>query len=210
MIIYHTKKHMKKSILIIAIVAVVALVISGVIFISNNNSKPVIEIATAENLDAVVTQVYEKANLGLGSLMTNVVDVTDSEAVTFYTGLKSNQNVEHVVVSEPMMSSQAYSFVLVKVSEDADIETMKKEMLDNIDTRKWICVEAEKVYVTNHASLICLVMADEEWAKPVYNSFKEVVQDKVGEELERTAAVAEIPDNQFENSGLPGDAQLDV
>lgn len=201
---------MKKSILIVAIVLAVVLIIGGVIVISNNNSKPVIDIATAENLELVVTQVYEKANLELGSLMTNVVDVADSEAVTFYTGLKSNNNVEHVVVSEPMMSSQAYSFVLVKVSEDADIETMKKEMLDNIDTRKWICVEAEKVYVTNHSSLICLVMADEEWAKPVYNSFKEVVQEKVGEELERTAEVAELPDNQFENSGLPGNAQLDV
>ena len=197
---------MKKSILIIAIILVIALIIGGVVFLSNNGSKPVIDIATAENLEEIISQVNEKANLGLASLASTVVDVTDSESVKYYTGLQSNANVESVVVSEPMMSSQAYSFVLVKVSEEADVEAMKKEMVDNIDTRKWICVEAEKVYATNHSNLICLVMSNEEWAKPVYNAFKEVVQEKVGEELERTAEVAEMPDD-FDYEGLPGAQQ---
>ena len=197
---------MKKSILIIAIILVIALIIGGVVFLSNNGSKPVIDIATAENLEEIISQVNEKANLGLASLASTVVDVTDSESVKYYTGLQSNANVESVVVSEPMMSSQAYSFVLVKVSEEADVEAMKKEMVDNIDTRKWICVEAEKVYATNHSNLICLVMSNEEWAKPVYNAFKEVVQEKVGAEWERTAEVAEMPDD-FDYEGLPGAQQ---
>jgi len=62
---------------------------------------------------------------------------------------------------------------------------MKQEMLDNIDVRKWICVQAERVYVTNYNDVIFLVMASEEWAKPVYDEFKNLVGGKVGKELVR-------------------------
>ena len=107
-----------------------------------------------------------------------------------YTGLKSTNNVETIVVSEPMMSSQAYSLVMVKTtSKKADIESMKQEMIDNINTRKWICVEAEKVYVTNYKDVIFLVMASDEWATPVYNEFKNLVGGKVGEELVKTTEI---------------------
>lgn len=199
---------MKKGIVYVAIVILVAVIIGAVVFFVNSNNGTVVEMATEENLAQLVSQVNKNANLGL-SLETNIVDVTDEETVKVFTGLSSNANVESLVVSEPMMSSQAYSFVLVKVSEDADIETMKKEMLDNINMRKWICVEAEKVYVTNHSNLICLVMASEEWANPVYNAFKEVVQNKIGEELERSAEVWELPDEmlEFENDGVPVEQQ---
>lgn len=195
-----------KIILIIAIVAVVALIIGGVAFFSNNQ-KPVVEMDTAENLDAIITQVYEKANLELASLMTSPIDVTDVEMVQSFTGLKSNENVELLVVSEPMMSSQAYSLVLVKAKENANVEEMKAEMLNNINTRKWLCVEAEKVYVTNHSDLICLVMSSEEWAKPVYNAFKEIVQNKVGEELEKTAETVALPEEQLPGGEIPIDEQ---
>ena len=195
-----------KVILVIAIVLVVALIIGGVTFFSKNE-KPVVEMATEENLNTIITQVYEKANLELASLMTSPIDVTDEEMLKSFTGLQSNKNVELALVSEPMMSSQAYSFVLVKVSKEANVEEMKTEMLNNIDTRKWICVEAEKVYITNHSDLICLVMSNEEWAKPVYNAFKEIVQNKVGEELEKSAEAVELPEDQFPGQELPIDEE---
>ena len=80
-------------------------------------------------------------------------------------------------------------------------------MLNNINTRKWLCVEAEKVYVTNHSDLICLVMSSEEWAKPVYNAFKEIVQNKVGEELEKTAETVALPEEQLPGGEIPIDEQ---
>lgn len=177
---------MKKTIIIIvSILVVIALVVGG-IFLLNKEEKPVVSMATSSDLENIINSIYEKANIELPMLMTNVVEVSDVEAVTSFTGLKSNENIEQVVVSEPMMTSQAYSLVLVKVKEGADVESIKKEMVDNIDTRKWICVTADKLYATNHTNLICLVMSREELAKPIYNTFKEVVEQKVGTELERT------------------------
>ena len=177
---------MKKTIsIIVAILVVIALVVGG-IFLLNKEEKTVVNMATSEDLENIINSIYEKANVELPMLMTNVVDVSDVEAVTYSTGLKSNENIEQVVVSEPMMTSQAYSLVLVKVKEGADVESIKKEMVDSIDTRKWICVTADNLYATNHSDLICLVMSREELAKPIYNAFKEVVNQNVGTELERT------------------------
>lgn len=175
--------------IVIAVVVVVLVAIVGLVFVMNKNSATSIAMETAQDLEGVINTINANVNSELASLMTNVVDVTDSESVSFFTGLESNENVEAVVVSEPMMTSQAYSFVLVKVSENADVESMKQQMLDNIDTRKWICVTAEKVYVTNHENLICLVMAREELAKPVYNEFKSLVDQKIGKELEKTEQI---------------------
>lgn len=177
---------MKKTIIIIvSILVVIALVVGAVFLINNKGEKSVLSMATSEDLENIINSIYEKANIELPMLMTNVVDVSDVEAVTSFTGLKSNENIEQVVVSEPMMTSQAYSLVLVKVKEGADVESIKKEMVDNIDTRKWICVTADTLYATNHSNLICLVMSREELTKPIYNAFKEVVNQKVGKELER-------------------------
>lgn len=174
---------MKKTIIIVvAIILVIALVVGG-IFVFNKEEKPVVSMSTSEDLENIINSIYEKANIELPMLMTNVVDISDEEVLKSFTGLKSKENVEQVVVSEPMMTSQAYSLVLVKVADGADVETMKKEMVDNIDTRKWICVTADSLYATNHTNLICLVMSRDEVAKPIYNAFKEIVEEKVGKEL---------------------------
>lgn len=180
---------MNKKIVIAIVVVVFIVAVLSVVFVLNKDNGAAVAMETSQDLVGIINTINTNVNSELASLMTNVVDVTDSESVTFFTGLASNENVEAVVVSEPMMTSQAYSFALVKVSENADIETMKQQMLDNIDTRKWICVTAEKVYVTNHENLICLVMASEELAKPVYDEFKNLVNNKVGKELEKTEQI---------------------
>lgn len=178
---------MKKTIIIVvSILVVIALVVGGGILLLNKEEKPVVSMATSEDLENIINSIYEKANVELPMLMTNVVDISDEMTLTSFTGLKSKDNIEQVVVSEPMMTSQAYSLVLVKVAEGGDVQAIKKEMVDNIDTRKWICVTADKLYATNHTNLICLVMSREELAKPIYNAFKDVVEGKVGTELERT------------------------
>jgi len=153
--------------------------------------KPLIQAETSADLSNIISKIDSSANLGLASLATNVVDVSDNDMVSYMTGLSSNANVDAVVVSEPMMSSQAYSLVLVKAKDGADVESMKQQMLNNIDTRKWICVEAEKVYVTNYNNLICLVMSNEEAASKVHNSFKNLVNGEVGKVLVRTTSASQ-------------------
>lgn len=184
---------MKKN-LIYIIIGVIVIVgsIVGILFVMQNKKSNGLKLKTTAEMKTMFEKIYSDLGNTLPSLETNEIDINDANLVTTYTGLKSNKDIEAVVVSEPLMNAQAYSAVAVKVKDGADIETIKKEMLDNIDTNKWICVSAEKVYATNSGNIIFLVMSDEEWAKPVYENFKKYANNETGKELERTEDFGDV------------------
>lgn len=71
---------------------------------------------------------------------------------------------EEAMVSESLTGSIAHSVVLIRMKNDAtskDIEEAKKEIKEKVDPRKWICVEAEKVYVESKGNLIILIMSND-------------------------------------------------
>lgn len=184
---------MKKNLIYIIIgVIVIVGIIVGILFVMQNKKSNGLKLKTTAEMKAMFEKIYSDLGDTLPSLETNEIDINDANLVTTYTGLKSNKDIEAVVVSEPLMNAQAYSAVAVKVKDGADIETIKKEMLDNIDTNKWICVSAEKVYATNSGNIIFLVMSDEEWAKPVYENFKKYANNETGKELERTEDFGDV------------------
>lgn len=149
---------------------------------NNNEDLNEIDLNTVEDLQNLITKVYENVEIELPRLNTTVIDINNTELLKYNTGLDSNENIESVVVSEPLMSSQAYSLVLVKIKNGTDIESIKQRIFENIDTRKWICVEADELYVTDSQNVIFLLMANEEWATPVYNSLKTIL-GHTGKEL---------------------------
>jgi len=195
------KLIMKKSILIIiAIVAVIAIAILAVtILLLNAKPKTDLEpINTAEDLSALVEKIYEGQDEELipPSVQTQIIDTTDEEFVQYVTGLESAKDVELVVVSEPMITSQAYSLILVKVKDGVNADEVAKTMSENVDTRKWICVTAEKLYATSSGDVVCLVMTKAETAKVIYERFK-TLAGTVSEEYERTEEEAELPPEMY-------------
>ena len=184
---------MKKTIIIIAVVAIVALIIGGIL-LSGNKQTSGIKLETAEDMVALIEKIYTQTEMPLQSLQTAEIDISDEMMLQSFTGLSSNKDIKTLVVSEPMMTSQAYSLVMVKATENADVEAMKQEMVDNINTRKWICVSAEKLYATNSGDIIFLVMSSEQLAKPVYEAFKKEAGE-IGKELQKSEEVVEIPDD---------------
>lgn len=185
---------MKKQTIIAIVIAVIVVlaIIVGVVVWNNQKSNGGTTIETASQMKEMFKSIYNKLGDKLPDLETQKIDVSDASMVKAYTGLQSNENVETIVVSEPSMSSQAYSAVAVKVKAGANVENMKQEMLDNIDMAKWICVSASNLYITNSGNTIFMVMSDEDWAKPVYDAFKEYVNNKVGKELDKISSDADI------------------
>lgn len=93
------------------------------------------------------------------------VDLTDTSedglwAITYNTGLSSAEKIKDIAVYEPMMGSIAFSMVLVRLNDAADAKTVAQEMSDNIDTRKWICVEANEKIVVGYSDVVMLIMLD--------------------------------------------------
>lgn len=164
--------------------------------VENKNEVVNIEINSAEDLSLFVDTLYAgKENL-FSSLMSQPIDVTDSESVSYMTGLENGNDLEYLVVSEPMMSSQAYSLVIAKIKDGADADSIAKKMSENIDMRKWICVSAEVLYATSTEDLVFLVMSSEEMAKPVYDAFKDKV-GAFGEEYSKKEVVEELPEDMY-------------
>ena len=182
------KKQTMITIIVIAIIAIIAIV--GVIIVKNNNNTTnggtSVKIESEKDMKSMLKSIYSKNKNVLPELETEEIDVSNSDLVTSYTGIQSTGNVESLVVLEPLMSSQAYSAVALKVKSNANIETVKEEILNNVDMGKWICVSAEKLYVTNYNNIIFFVMSDEDWATATYNSFKEYVGNEIWKELQKS------------------------
>lgn len=172
-----------KIVMMIIVMLVAAAVIIYLVSTMGTSSKSNLTISSSQDLENLVNQIYEGVET-FPSVATMSVDITDKEAVTYSTGITSTDKIDFAVVSEPMMSSQAYSMVLVKVKSSKDADTIAKEMNDNINPDKWICVSADKVYTTSSGDVICLVMASEEMAKPVYDKFK-TLAGEIGKEYVR-------------------------
>ena len=182
------KKQTMITIIVIAIIAIIAIV--GVVIVKNNNNTTnggtSVKIESGKDMKSMLKSIYSENKDALPKLETEEIDVSNSDLVTSYTGIQSTGNVESLVVLEPLMSSQAYSAVALKVKSNANIETVKEEILNNVDMRKWICVSAEKLYITNYNNIIFFVMSDEDWATATYNSFKEYVGNEIGKELQKS------------------------
>ncbi len=191
-------KNQTKIITTLVVVAIVIIAIIAVIMLKDkkeNNSK-LGEISSSEDLVNLVEKIYAEEEVRLPNVETNVIDVTDNNMVKSFTGLENGDDLEYLVVSEPMMSSQAYSFVIAKVKNGTNANEIAKTMSENVDQRKWICVTAEKLYATNSGDIVCLVMSTEDWAKPVYDAFKNLA-GSVGKEYEKTAEEGELPDELY-------------
>ena len=91
------------------------------------------------------------------------VDLTDSTedglwAIKSYTGLEDASQITEAAAYEPMMGSMAFSMVLVRTAEGASASKVAEAMKSGIDTRKWICVEADDLKVAGFGDVVMLVM----------------------------------------------------
>ena len=188
-----------KIVIIITVILVAAVVILGLNFFKDKNSeKPIsnLTVNTAEDLTSLVDKIYEGVTIEMPMLQTMQLDIVDVDQLNSFTGLSSSEGIEYVVVSEPMMTSQAYSLVLVKVKGGVNANDIAKAMNENINARKWLCVAAEKVYTAASGDVVCLVMSNKDTAKAVYDSFK-IQAGSVSQEYERTVEEPELPEDMY-------------
>lgn len=126
--------------------------------------------ATDENvlqLDAELSELLDKMYAIKEpdfDVETDTVDFDDEYAVSSYIGLTMDdvKKLDAAIVSEPMMGSQAYSLVLVRLKDKADAADIAQKMADGINPRKWVCVEADELTVVSKDNIIMLFMADHE------------------------------------------------
>ena len=115
------------------------------------------------------------------------IDLTDTSedglwAVKYYTGLDNADSITEAAFFEPMMGSIAFSMVAVRVAEGADAKTVAEGMKNGIDTRKWICVEADDLMVAGYGDVVMLIMVASDsglTAQSFVDAFGQVVGGEV-------------------------------
>ena len=160
---------MKKSIIIIISVVVIAIIVLGIYFVTgksddnSNNTKQndilqnsvndkgqtdledtkITLINSEADLKDLVGKVYTNAGIDTSGLETQEVDLSDESLVKSYSGLDNSNEIEYMVVSEPLINARAYSLVACKVKDGKNANEIAEQMSENVDMRKWICVSAE-------------------------------------------------------------------
>lgn len=108
-------------------------------------------------LSEIAGEIYEKKPVEL-RLETRELDLSNLDLLKYNTGLSDASKIEEAVVSEPLITTQAYSMALVRVKEGEDAKAVGEEMLKGIDQRKWICVEADDLKVMGCNQVVVLIM----------------------------------------------------
>ena len=116
----------------------------------------VVELSAMETLLNSIVEIQPVEFMGMAA----PVDLTDADAVLYMTGLESVEGVTEAASFEPMIGSIPFSMVAVQVAEGADAEAVAEAMKNGIDTRKWVCVEANDLMVVTHENVVLLVMVN--------------------------------------------------
>ena len=106
----------------------------------------------------IIDQIYAKYPVTEMPLGTMEIDINDADMLKMFTGLDSASKIESAAASETMMGSQAYSLVVVKTKSAKDAESVLEEMVNGIDQRKWICVEADDLSAAHTGNVVVLMM----------------------------------------------------
>ena len=122
-------------------------------------SEPEFVLTETEEL---LNKIYEHVTVEL-PLMTMPIDLTDEFAVTTYTGAASAEGMIEGAFNESMIGAQAYSLSLVKCESADKAAELAQTMFDNIDTRKWVCVEATEKQAVVCGDLAFFVMLNPEY-----------------------------------------------
>lgn len=128
------------------------------------------------------SEIEEKvAAQQLADTMAEILDGVDDLPMPMETELTAEQFPAYLFIdyiegaealaSDAAIGAIAHSVCLLKLPEGKDAAAVAKDIEENADARKWICVEAKKVVVSQHGRLILLVMSKEAAADAISTNF---------------------------------------
>ncbi len=107
-------------------------------------------------------------------------DIPDTDTIiindnnfNYYLG-NANLKYKQAIASEPKISSVAHLVVIIRLDNNENVQNAIKQIEENIDPRRWVCVEAEKTIVEANGNVIILVMSNANSAEKIIENFKNI------------------------------------
>lgn len=141
----------------IALVLIVALLLCGC---AGKRAPATVDM----ELGAIIDGIYEQHPMENFTMVNEFVDLEDEWAPQGYLGLETADGIKEAMFSESMIGSHPYSLVVARVENTDQIADIASKMLHGIDTRKWVCVEADDLQVVYYGDVILLIMVGSNYA----------------------------------------------
>ncbi len=118
-------------------------------------------------LETILDDVVANTELSSDDYKGMITDGTQTAEITedmeeYHMG-STDYTFTRAIIREPMMSSQAFSLMLIATETEEEAKALSEEIGGTVDPKKWVCVwvEDEDVKVTTSGNLVLVVMAEE-------------------------------------------------
>lgn len=129
---------------------------------------------TSKNVEGKLTDIMDKLYTGVKDedkpMALTTTELTDENFENF--AFVNDIDYKEAVVSESMTGSIPHSVVLIRLNDANDAKKVVEEIEKNANPRKWLCVEAEKVYVMSKGDLVVLIMSNNELSSKIKSNFE--------------------------------------
>ncbi len=128
------------------------------------------------SLQKMVKEIYKGCgDTKFPSLATVKVNTSDKDRFSFYFGTEDTSGVVEAVVSEPKMSSIAYSLALVRLDDKTDPAAFADKIEKSVNPGRWVCVVADYIETAVNGRVVLLLLdTDEARVNAVIDSFKKL------------------------------------
>ncbi|MCI8575052.1 MAG: hypothetical protein HFI09_01130 [Bacilli bacterium] len=118
---------------------------------------------TSKNIEGSLSEIMDRLYEGIDenempSLADNL-ELTEDIFPNF--AFADNVKYKEAIVSEPVIGSIPHSVVLIRLEDQNDAEQVVNNIKALANPRKWVCTEAENVYVLSKGDLVVLIMSNE-------------------------------------------------
>ncbi len=129
------------------------------------------KVTADSKLIDVAALIYSDTALYTNALM--VSEIND-ENLSYFLGVDELDYKEAIAV-EPLMSSKAHSVCVIRMNSESAAKDAVKDIRENVDPRKWVCVgvEDEHVHTDRIGNLVVLIM-DNDSDEALLNNFKKL------------------------------------
>lgn len=118
--------------------------------------RPLIQGAVEEDLLKPVMDILDHSGIEALDAYT-ITQVPKDEFFAFTAGLSSDVGIEGAVICAPMMITEAYSLVIVKL-DDAKAEDVCADFEKNLDWQKWVCVAPDRAMIAVKDNMVLCLM----------------------------------------------------
>ena len=110
-------------------------------------------------------------------LMSMPLELTDSETITYHTGLADVSGITDIIISESGVGSIAYSLVYLR-TDGTNTEEIQKTLGESINPRKWVCVGAEYIASVTLDNDVVLIMGAKDQVDMVMDAVTTAAEGK--------------------------------